>query len=146
MSNREAGDRGRPWMVVTLPDWLQRITRVMFLDDLWSRWSCDQCEAMGIKRDVWVPRLWAHELSHTDEEWAAAGYDKQGTIDFHRYGFTDFSSPSGQQEKQIEKCAPCSGRGQISQTIEHGYGIGTTSVSTCPFCGGHGEVSVETAR
>lgn len=43
-------------------------------------WSCDQCAAMGKPRRIWQPLLWGHELKHTDEEWAAAGYDKAGTL------------------------------------------------------------------
>lgn len=79
-------ENGHPWLLVTLPRWLQRITGVLFLDDLWARWTCDQCYAMGVERRVWIAfgRLWKHELTHTDEEWAAAGYDKQGTLDFYR--------------------------------------------------------------
>lgn len=73
---------------VVLPRWLQKRLGVMFVDDIWARWSCDQCEAMGIRRDVALifGRHWKHELTHTDEEWAAAGYDKAGTLAFYEKG------------------------------------------------------------
>lgn len=38
-------------------------------------WTCDMCG-----RRIWLPLLGRHEMRHTDAEWAAAGYDKAGTL------------------------------------------------------------------
>lgn len=43
--------------------------------ELLEVWTCDMCG-----RRIWLPLLRRHELRHTDEEWAAAGYDKAGTL------------------------------------------------------------------
>ena len=66
--------------LIQTPRWFLARTGCMFIGDLFERWSCDMCEEAGIEREVWLPLLGRHERRHTAEEWAAAGYDKAGTL------------------------------------------------------------------
>jgi hypothetical protein len=60
--------RYTPW------GWRRLLIR-MWIEALFEWWECDMCD-----RVIWSPLLSRHEMTHTDAEWAAAGYDKAGTV------------------------------------------------------------------
>lgn len=47
------------------------------IESLFQWWTCDMCG-----RYIWRPILGRHELGHSESEWAAAGYDRAGTLAF----------------------------------------------------------------
>jgi hypothetical protein len=55
--------------------WWWRLNLRIRLEELFEWWECDFCP-----RRIWAPLLGGHSMRHTDAEWAAAGYDKAGTI------------------------------------------------------------------
>lgn len=53
----------------------RRLELRIWIEELFQWWECDFCD-----RRIWVPLMEGHSFSHSSEEWAAAGYDKEGTM------------------------------------------------------------------